>query len=236
MDSKRPTWFLLGLVVALSFLLAALEYTTTDGLDVDSTEFLEDFSQEMDMLPAIDKRDMVAAVQKPAAPPKTDELKVVDEQTEKLKKLNAITEMRTAGDNDASDAGNANADGAQAEDNQTAAEPPVAVDANDNPLNFRVVEQLPEFPGGMSAFVKWLTDNLKYPPEAQKKNIQGQVVVSFIINRDGTLADIKIAKSVHQLLDREALRVARMMPRWKPGLADNKPCRTLFAIPIIFKI
>lgn len=229
-------WFLLGLVVALSLLLAAFEYTTTDDYEKASADLMDDFAQEMDMLPALDKRDMVAAVQAPAAPAKTDELKVVDKQSEKLEKLNAITDMRTAGNNEGSNAGNANTDGSQTKDDQTAAEPPVAVDNNDNPLNFRVVEQLPEFPGGMSAFVKWLTDNLKYPPVAQKNNIQGQVVVSFIINRDGTIADIKIAKSVHYLLDREALRVTHMMPKWKPGIANNKPCRTLFAIPIVFKI
>ena len=113
---------------------------------------------------------------------------------------------------------------------------PVAVDNNDNPLNFRVVEQLPEFPGGMAAFVKWLTDNLHYPALAQRQNIQGRVVVTFIINRDGSTSDLKIAKSVNPMLDREALRVARMMPNWKPGLANGKPCRTLFAIPIEFKI
>ena len=71
---------------------------------------------------------------------------------------------------------------------------------------------------------------------AQRQNIQGRVVVTFIINRDGSTSDLKIAKSVNPMLDREALRVARMMPNWKPGLANGKPCRTLFAIPIEFKI
>jgi periplasmic protein TonB len=69
-----------------------------------------------------------------------------------------------------------------------------AVDMGDNPLNFRIVEQLPEFPGGMSAYVKWLTDNLKYPLAAQKQKIEGRVVVSFVINRDGSLTDIKVTK------------------------------------------
>ena len=236
LESRRPTFFLIGLVVALALLLAALEFPTTDNSGKALPDMLDDFAQEMDMLPALDPRDMIAAAQTPAAPAKTDELKVVDKQTEQMEKLNAITDMRTVGNGDGANAGNAAADGAQGNADDAPAEPPVAVDANDNPLNFRVVEQLPEFPGGMSAFVKWLTDNLKYPPVAQKNNIQGQVVVSFVINRDGTVADIKIAKSVHYLLDREALRVAHMMPKWKPGIADNKPCRTLFAIPIVFKI
>ena len=114
--------------------------------------------------------------------------------------------------------------------------PPVAVDEDDNPLNFRIVEQLPEYPGGMAALVQWLTRNIIYPQEARKNNIQGRVVVSFIINTDGSLSDIHLTKTAHFLLDREALRVAKLMPKWKPGIANNKPCRTLFAIPIEFKI
>ena len=121
----------------------------------------------------------------------------------------------------------------KADDNTPA---PVAVDMGDNPLNFRIVEQLPEFPGGMSAFVKWLTDNLRYPPVAQRQKIQGRVVISFVINRDGSICDLKVAHSVNPILDNEALRVARMMPRWKPGIDKNRPCRTLFAIPVEFKL
>lgn len=236
LESKRPTWFLLGLVFALSLMLAALEYTTTDDSGDTSADQIDDFSQETDMLPALDQHDMVAAAQPHSAPAQTDRLNIVDKQPSKLEKINAITDMRTVGNDNGSNGGNSSGDGAKTDDDKTADLAPVAVDGNDNPLNFRIVEQLPEFPGGMSAFVKWLTDNLKYPPLAQKNKIEGQVVVSFIINRDGTIADIKIAKSVHYLLDREALRVAHMMPKWKPGIADNKPCRTLFAIPIVFKI
>jgi protein TonB len=98
------------------------------------------------------------------------------------------------------------------------------------------VEQLPEFPGGMVEFMKWLTKNLKYPPSAQNRKVQGRVVVSFIVNKDGTIADAKVVKPVDPTLDREAMRVVRMMPNWKPGLQMGKPCRTMFAIPIVFKL
>lgn len=236
MESKRPTWFLLGLVFALTLMLASLEYTTTTDSGDATSDQIDDFSQETDMLPALDQHDMVAATQPQSASAKTDRLNIVDKQPSKLEKLNTITDMRTVGSDNGANGDNASTDGMKSTDDKTADLAPVAVDSNDNPLNFRIVEQLPEFPGGMSAFVKWLTDNLKYPPLAQKNKIEGLVVVSFVINRDGTVADIKISKSVHYLLDREALRVAHMMPKWKPGIADNKPCRTLFAIPIVFKI
>ena len=108
--------------------------------------------------------------------------------------------------------------------------------ADDKPIHFRVVEQIPQFEGGMEAFTKWLTQNLCYPAEAQRGGIQGKVVVSFIINRDGSISSPKIELSVHPLLDREAMRVVKIMPRWKPGKENDKPCRTLFAIPIVFQL
>ena len=107
---------------------------------------------------------------------------------------------------------------------------------NDNPLNFQVVERLPEFPGGMVELMKWLTRTLKYPEFARQHKQQGRVMVSFIINKDGTIANPKIVQSVSAELDREALRVVRAMPAWKPGEDRGKPCRTLFCLPIVFKL
>ena len=95
---------------------------------------------------------------------------------------------------------------------------------------------MPEFPGGGSAFVQWLTSQLRYPPIAQSKKVQGKVVVSFIVNKDGSIADIKLEKSVDPYLDREALRVIRMMPNWTPGVQNNRPCRTMVAVPVVFKL
>ena len=148
----------------------------------------------------------------------------------------SITEKRTLGSDDEDNEDNDANKGKKTDPDAPPTIPPVAVDEDDNPLNFRIVEQLPEFPGGMSAYVKWLTKNLKYPLAAQKQKIEGRVVVSFVINRDGSLTDIKVSKSANPILDSEALRVAKMMPKWKPGLNNNKPCRTLFAVPIDFKL
>lgn len=233
LDSKRLTGFLVGLIVSLSLFLAAMEYTTSDSGKPSASNQFDDLLADTDLMPAPDRRDMVSAVEPQAKKAPTQKLKVVDRKSQ-MEKLNDITQMRTVGDGDGTAVGAA--DGSGAKSDEAAELQPVAVDNNDNPLNFRVVEQLPEFPGGMAAFVKWLTDNLRYPPMAQRQNIQGRVVVTFVINRDGTTSDIKVAKSVNPMLDREALRVARMMPRWKPGLADGKPCRTLFAIPVEFRI
>ena len=94
---------------------------------------------------------------------------------------------------------------------------PEVVDMYNEPVDFRVVEDLPQFPGGASEFMKWLTRNLKYPASAQNKKIKGRVVAQFAC-------------------DREVLRVLRMMPKWQAGVMNAKPCRTKVCIPIVFNL
>jgi len=113
---------------------------------------------------------------------------------------------------------------------------PEAVDMYDAPVDFRVVEDLPQFPGGAVEFMKWLTKNLKYPPSAQQRKVQGRVVAQFIVNKDGSISDLVLVEKVSPELDREALRVLRMMPKWTPGVMDAKPCRTKVCIPVVFKL
>ena len=115
-------------------------------------------------------------------------------------------------------------------------EQPTVVDMESNPLNFRIVEELPEFPGGATEFMKWLTKNLTYPRTAQERKIQGKVIAQFIVNKDGSISNLQLVQRVDPALDREALRVLGMMPRWKAGIQDAKPCRTQVCIPIVFKL
>ena len=226
----------MGLVLALSIAYAALEYTDNPSSGKADADMLDDIDPDLDLPPKPKKNDMLMAAQPLPSKPKTEKLDIVEETAEQLKKLNAITEKRTLGSDDEDNEDNDADKGKKTDPDAPPTIPPVAVDEDDNPLNFRIVEQLPEYPGGMAALVQWLTRNIIYPQEARKHNIQGRVVVSFIINADGSLSDIHLTKTAHFLLDREALRVAKLMPKWKPGIANNKPCRTLFAIPIEFKI
>ena len=233
LENKRLTGFLFGLVVALSLLLAALEYTT-GGSDTDGDDGqLDDMAQEMDILPPPDRQDMIAAVQPQARKAPSQKVKVVEHKSQ-MQKLDEITRMRIVGDGDGSSTDAQGQGDGRAETDDTPQ--PVAVDMGDNPLNFRIVEQLPEFPGGMSAFVKWLTDRLRYPDIARQQTIKGRVVITFIVNTDGSYSDLSIAKSANPLLDKEVMRVVRTMPKWKPGLANNRPCRTMMAIPVEFSL
>lgn len=105
--------------------------------------------------------------------------------------------------------------------------------ANDEPL--MLVENMPEFPGGNMAMMQYLSGNIKYPEEARDNNIQGRVVIQFVVEKDGSISDVKVVKSVHELLDSEALRCVSAMPAWTPGTQEGKPVRVSFTIPINFK-
>lgn len=193
-----------------------------------SDQSLDELVQDIELHPAMDDKEMVNTMT--VQPPQktfSERIKGVDQPLkQQIEKLSAsTTSPLLVGDGEA-EALNAKL---------SAALPPIPV-ASEQPLNFRIVQQMPEFPGGGSAFIQWLTRQLRYPPLAQSQRIQGRVVVSFIVNKDGSIADVKLEKSVNALLDREALRVIRMMPRWKPGVHNNQPCRTMVAVPVVFKI
>ncbi|MCB9224046.1 MAG: energy transducer TonB [Crocinitomicaceae bacterium] len=97
-------------------------------------------------------------------------------------------------------------------------------------------EQMPEFPGGADAMDHYFADNIKYPPVAKEKGIQGKVYVQFIVEKDGSVTQVKVRRGAHELLDKEAVRVVKMMPNWKPGSMRGKVVRTRYTVPIIFAL
>ena len=101
---------------------------------------------------------------------------------------------------------------------------------------FDVVEQMPSFPGGPSALMQYLSSNIKYPVVAQENGVQGRVVVSFVVERDGSITDVQVARSVDPSLDREAQRVVRNMPRWIPGKQNGQAVRVKYNVPVAFRL
>ena len=101
---------------------------------------------------------------------------------------------------------------------------------------FEVVEEMPEFPGGMQALMQYLAKNVKYPAEAHSAGIQGRVIISFIVKKDGSIADTKIARSVAPSLDKEAERVISTMPKWKPGKQRGEAVNVRFTVPVMFRL
>ena len=101
---------------------------------------------------------------------------------------------------------------------------------------FDVVEQMPQFPGGPSALMQFLSQNVKYPAEAHKAGVEGRVIATFIVEKDGSITNARIARSVHPSLDAEALRVIGSMPNWMPGMQNGEPVRVKYTVPITFKL
>ena len=101
---------------------------------------------------------------------------------------------------------------------------------------FEVVEQMPEYPGGAMAMMEFLQDNMKYPADAEKQKVQGKVMVSFIVETDGSITDVKVMKNVFPSLDAEAIRVVKAMPRWTPGKQKGKVVRVHFSLPIAYRL
>ncbi len=225
LESRRSTGFLLGLVFALALLVVCLEYNASQSFDDYEDILSGDIPEDMEMLPPLEDSPELEEIH-PDVAPVTEQIVTVEEnKMPEKKELDlpprpvelALQEEVTLEDiiDDVM---------------------PEAKDEVEEVLPLRVVEQLPQFPGGMMLFMKWLTKNLKYPDAARRQQIQGRVMVAFIVNADGTTVDAKVVNQVHPLLEREALRVIRMMPRWQPGISNGQTCRTLVHIPIVFKL
>ena len=101
---------------------------------------------------------------------------------------------------------------------------------------FDVVEVMPSFPGGQGALIQYLNSHVKYPVVAQENGIQGRVTISFVVERDGSITDVKVARSVDPSLDKEAARVVSSMPRWTPGKQNGSAVRVKFNVPVVFKL
>lgn len=120
-------------------------------------------------------------------------------------------------------------------DDPVVVEPPAVIEQDPKTAPdfvYTVVEQMPEFPGREPAMFKYLAESFKYPESAVEDGIQGKVFVQFIVERDGSITDVKVLRGAHPLLDREAVRVISSMPLWKPGKQNAEPVRVRYNLPI----
>lgn len=101
---------------------------------------------------------------------------------------------------------------------------------------FDVVEDMPQYPDGMQGMMKFLIENISYPKDAQEKKISGRVLVTFVVEKDGSISNVETVKSVFPSLDDEAVRVVKSMPNWKPGKQNGKVVRVKYTLPISFSL
>ena len=101
---------------------------------------------------------------------------------------------------------------------------------------FDVVEQMPSFPGGPAALMQYLSSNIKYPVVAEENGVQGRVVCTFVVEKDGSITDVRVVKSVDPSLDKEAMRVVKSMPKWIPGKQNGSAVRVKYTVPVTFRL
>lgn len=108
--------------------------------------------------------------------------------------------------------------------------------AEKNQQVFDVVEQMPEYPGGIQALFEYLSQNVKYPSDAENQKVEGRVIATFIVETDGTINNVEVVKPVFPSLDAEAIRVLSGMPKWTPGKQSGKEVRVKYTVPINFNL
>ena len=228
MEQRRTTGFLLGLTIVLALFYVLLEWNSMpDDSSFDALD-LDELVHESELVP-MSNIETTTQLEEQKKAEKSEQLNIVDDDVE-MAEPDEPQDGEQAGDDDET----LLSDLQQTLDDDKAL---AAMDVDpDNPLNFHIVEDLPQFPGGAVEFMKWLTKNLRYPHNARRQKVQGRVVAVFYVEKDGSITGISIAQSLSAECDREALRVLRMMPAWKPGIQHDKPCRTKVCIPIVFKL
>lgn len=219
LEHRRP-WIFAAALVAVTVVFVGVLFIPFKSLSSMADDFFDDEAMDLD-LKANEQDDMISAAQQEPEPEKQEATQInkVDEVTEIAPEQ--LEQTPTEGEE-------------ETEEKQEE-QPPINQNEDDEETRL-LVEQLPEYPGGVVEFMKWLTKTLKYPDEALRRHTEGKVMVNFIVEKDGSLSNIKVVKSAGKLLDDEALRVMNLMPKWSPGKDKGKPCRTLMAIPIVFEI
>ena len=214
-EDKKLTYVLMGLVLVLSICYVAFEWTEKEvtKYEVSDTDFF--FEEEMDI------QQTSQETPPPPPPPAVQEVEVLnvvedDVETETI-------EINTEDDKDV----------------EVVIAPPVEapVEEEEEEVIFMVVESMPEFPGGQQALFKYLAENVKYPVIAQENGIQGRVICQFVVNKDGSIVDVVAVRSSGEAsLDKEAIRVIKSMPKWKPGKQRGKPVRVKYTVPVNFRL
>lgn len=226
LQGQKSTNMLIGYVLSLALMFVAFEYTQREVKVVEEGK-IYDFKMEEDMIPITHQEEVMAPP--PAAAPTVmevineveDDTELPEEEIQTTEEVNqAITTVVGTGAPSAVVSG------------------PVGpvVEADDDDPIFDVVEENAQFPGGDEACMKWLQEHIKYPQICIEQNVQGRVYVGFVVNRDGSIVDVKIIKSPDNNLSKEAERVVKLMPKWKPAKQGNKTVRSRFNLPVNFRL
>lgn len=218
LEKDKSLSFLMGLVIALAILFVGFEWGEKD-IEVATDSGIAEIIEEEEI-------DATIQSEPPPPPPEpepiaTPEIITLVEDNVEVEEVNLSTS-----EDDAS----------QAQVDTYVAPVEVEEEEVDENFVFVTVEKMPEFPGGQSALLKWISDNVSYPPIAAENGIQGRVSCNFVVEPDGSVSNVEIARGVDPNLDKEAIRVLKKLPKFTPGEQRGKPVRVKFSVPVRFKL
>lgn len=217
LESKRPTWLLVGYVTVLAFMFVAFEWTR--DIRVDTSGRINENVFEQDMEIPLTRQPELTPPPPPQVTPINDVLTIIDDDAT-AEETNFASLEETGED-------------------VVIKHIPVTVDEEvvvEDDI-FVVVEENPQFPnGGTAGLLQYLGKNIKYPTIPQENGTQGRVMVQFVVNKDGSIVDVKVIRGVDPYLDKEAVRVISTMPKWIPGKQRGVPVRCKFTVPVTFKL
>jgi protein TonB len=218
LESKKGIFFQIGLIFAMSVMLVAFEWKSYDTKDI-STYSNQRINNEVEEMVQITQQNTPPPP--PAPPPPSIVLNIVENTAQ----INDDISINAEAD-----------ESTQVDEYKT----PVPLQEEETEVQeqevFLVVENAPAFPGGDGARMKFLQDNIKYPVMAKESGIQGTVYVTFVVERSGSVTDVKILRGIGGGCDEEAVRVVKNMPKWEPGKQRGKPVRVQFNMPIKFTL
>ena len=217
LEGFKSTGVLIGFVLILAAVFVAFEWTEYDKKVTTDTGIVEPIFEE-EMIPITEQEEPKQAPPPPAAPKMEEVLQIAENDADVEE-----TTIKSSEDDD------------QAVEIKYV-EPVVEEEEPEEEEIFQVVEDPPAFPGGMAALMKFLSKNINYPPIAAENGVQGRVIVQFVVNKDGTVVDPTVLRSVDPYLDKEAIRVIKLMPKWKPGMQRGKAVRVKYIVPVAFKL
>ena len=206
LEKKKGLFFQIGLVAALLIVLVAFEWKSYEKVEYNLGQLNLDDMEE-EIIPITQQEEKPP----PPPPPPPEIIEIVEDDVEIEDEI-------------------------EIEDTESDEDVEIEIEEEDDEEFFMVVENMPEFPGGDLGLMKYIQKNVKYPAIAKEYNITGKVYVSFIVDKKGSVTNVKIVRGVDRNLDAEAMRVVKSLPKYKPGKQRGKSVRVMFTIPINFTL
>ena len=216
LENKRSLFLQIGLVLTLAIVFLAFEWRV-ESSEADELDIVQELQVDDEIIPVTTTEPIKPPPPPPPAPRIADVIDIVDNDED----IDEVLEIVDSG---------------TTMDEEVRIQVQADVEEDDEEKIFVIAENMPEFPGGDQALFNWISSTVRYPVIAQENGITGRVYLSFVVNKQGGIENVKVTRSVDPSLDKEAIRVINKMPKWIPGKQRGKPVNVSFSVPINFQL